>query len=32
LQEIGGDAEWVTRPDHGCEVRLRVPPAPTGRP
>lgn len=25
LEELGGAAEWVSRPGHGCEVRLRLP-------
>jgi signal transduction histidine kinase len=27
VEEVGGTASWVTRPGHGCEVRLRVPPS-----
>jgi signal transduction histidine kinase len=25
LEEVGGNAEWVSRPGHGCEVRLHLP-------
>ncbi len=25
LEELGGAVEWVSRPGHGCEVRLRLP-------
>jgi signal transduction histidine kinase len=25
LEEVGGDAEWISRPGHGCEVRLHLP-------